>query len=175
LAPEFEAPQPLPLPEPFQPFEPDPSEPAPPKPDVWMRAPPSPGDGGSAAPGPQIGQPAEIGPAPGSSGARYSLPLSNQYAVGFDRDVPRQIRQVSQGGYFASSVADRLQKILGNRARSPISVSVVDGTATVHGQVATQHDIRMVAYLIMFEPGIRQVDNQVTAESSSLLSGGPGR
>ena len=171
--PEYQPPLPLPQPEPFQSFETVPSEPTPPRPDVWMRAPPSPSDGGSAAPGPQVGRPADLGPAPGS-GARYALPLSSQYALGFGGDV-RPIRQVSQGGYVASNVADRLQKVLGNRARSPISVSLIDGTATVRGQVATQHDRRMVAYLIMFEPGIRRVNNQVSTEVPGLLSGGPAR
>ena len=174
LLPEFQPPVPLPQPEPFQPFEPVPSEPTPARPDVWMRAPPGQSNGGSAAPGPQVGQPADLGPAPGS-GAGYALPLSSQYVVGFGGDVPRPIRQISQGGYVASSVADRLQKVLGNRARSPISVSLIDGTATVRGQVATQHDRRLVTYLVMFEPGIRRVDNQVSTEAPGLLSGGPGR
>ena len=174
LLEEFQQPLPLPQPEPFQPIETIPSEPTPPRPDVWMRDPSSPNDGGSAAPGPQAGQPAGLGPSPGS-GAGYALPLSSQYAVGFDGDVPRPIRRISQGGYLASSMADRLQKTLGNRARSPISVSLIDGTATVRGQVATPHDRRMVSYLVMFEPGIRSVNNQVSTEVPSLLSGGPTR
>ena len=174
LLPESQLPLPLPQPEPSWPIETVPSEPTPPRPDVWMRAPRGPSGGGSAAPGPQVGQPADLGPAPGS-GARYVLPLSSQYAVGFGGDVPRPIRQISQESYFASSVADRLQNMLGDRARSPISVSLIDGTATVRGQVATQHDRRLVTYLVMFEPGIRRVDNQVSTEVPSLLSGGPGR
>jgi hypothetical protein len=174
LLPEYQPPLPLPQPEPFQPFRTVPSEPTQKKSDVWMRAPPSPSNGGSAVPGPQVGQPADFGPAPGS-GAGYALPLSIQYALGFDTDVPRPIRQVSQGSYFASSVADRLQKMLGNRARSPISVSLIDGTATVRGQVATQNDRRLITYLVMFEPGIRRVNNQVSTEVPSLLSGSPGR
>ena len=171
---EYQPPLPLPEVQGYQPFEPAPSEAAPPRSDVWMRSPPSMGDGESAAPGPQGAPPASLGPAPGS-GARRALPLTSQYAVGFDGNVPRQIRQVSQGGYSASIVAARLQKTLGNRARSRISVSIIDGTATVRGQVATQHDRHLVGYLVMFEPGIRQVNNEVSTEVPGLLTGGPGR
>ena len=174
FVPEFHPLPPLPQPEPFQPIETVPTEPTPPKPDVWMRAPSSPSEGGSAAPGPQVGQSSDLGPAP-NSGAGYALPLSSRYVVGFGREAPQPIRQVSQGGYFASGLADRLQKTLGHRARSPISVSIVNGTATVRGQVANEHDRQLIGYLVMFEPGIRQVDNQVSAKSPSLLSGGPGR
>ncbi len=122
----------------------------------------------------RVAPPASPGPAPGS-GARYALPLTSQYAVGFGGDVPRQIRQVSQGSYHASIVAARVQKSLGDRVRSRISVSIIDGTATVRGQVATQHDRRLVSHLVMFEPGIRQVNNLVSTEVPGLLSGGPGR
>ena len=160
---------PLPLPESFRPIETGPGTSSPPKPDVWMRAPPSPG--GSSASGPRVGQPAALGPARGS-GAAYVLPLSNQYAVGSGREGPQSIRQVSQGGNFASSLADRLRKTLGRRARSPISVSIIDGTATIRGQVATENDRRLVTYLVMFEPGIRRVSNLLSTEVPGLLSDG---
>ena len=174
LLPESQSPLPLPQTEPSQPIETVPSEPGPPRSDVWMRAPPNQNNGGSTPPGPQAGQPADSGPTPGS-GAGSSLPLSSQYTLRFGSDVSRPIRHVSQGGYLESSVADRLQMILGDRARSPISVSLIDGTATIRGQVATQHDRRLVSYLAMFEPGVRHVNNQVSTEVPALLSGGPGR
>ena len=174
LLPEYQPPLPLPEMERFQPAETVPSDPASPRPDVWMRSRPTSGNGRSAAPALQEPQPANLGPAPGS-GAGFALPLTSQYAVGFESDVPRHLRQVSRGGYSASSVAARLQKILGSRARSRLSVSVVDGTATVRGQVTTQQDRQLVSYLVMFEPGIRQVNNQVSAEIPGLLTVGGGK
>ena len=171
---ESQPPLPLPQTEPSEPIETVPSEPGPPRSDLWMRSPSNQNNGGSPPPGPQAGQPADFGP-PSGSGAGSSLPLSSQYTLGFGSDVLRPIRQVSQGGYLESAVADRLEKILGDRTRSPISVSLIDGTATIRGQVATQHDRRLVGYLVMFEPGVRHVNNQVSTEEPGLLSGGPGR
>ena len=169
LLPEFRPLPPVPPLEAYRAMETIPSEPSPPKSDVWIRTPPSPSNGGSTTPSPQAVQPSA------GSGAEYALPLSTQYAIGFGSQVPQPIRQVSQRSYVASRIADRLQRVLGSRARSPISVALVNGTATVRGQVATQHDRRLISHLVMFEPGVRVVDNQVSTEASGLLSGGPER
>jgi hypothetical protein len=169
LIPEFQPLPPIPRYEAIQRMKSVPGEPIPPKSDVWIRGPSRTNDGGPAAPSPRAGRPS-VG-----SGAAYALPLSNQYAVGFGDDVPGPIRQVSQRFYVASRIEDRLQRVLGTRARSPISVSLVNGTATVRGRVSTQNDRQLIGNLVMFEPGIRVVDNQVSIESPNLLSGGPER
>lgn len=47
-------------------------------------------------------------------------------------------------------------------ARKPISVTVQGDTATLRGSVASAHDRIVAEVMLRLEPGIRQVDNQLT-------------
>jgi len=49
-------------------------------------------------------------------------------------------------------------------ARTPISVTVQGDTATIRGSVASMHDRIVAEVMLRLEPGIMQVDNQLTVE-----------
>jgi osmotically-inducible protein OsmY len=67
------------------------------------------------------------------------------------------------------SVNERIQQQLWRtetlQLRSPIEVSVADGTATLRGTVAAARDREMVALLVQFEPGISAVRNELVVQS----------
>ena len=51
--------------------------------------------------------------------------------------------------------------------RSPLEVSIDQGTATLRGVVATEHDRVLAERLALLEGGIRQVENLLEIESPS--------
>ncbi len=155
-----------------QPVEPEPAgleprELGPEQPDIWFRSPPGSSDAGAAADGVPAGQIGDL-PPPVMTGPRFVRPLSTQYVVGFTREGTGPIRP-------RADLSMRITRSLAHRVRSPISVSLEDGTAILRGKVAKSHDRTLAGLLILMEPGIWKVDNRLTTESPDLLSGGPNR
>lgn len=105
----------------------------------------------TVAPGPGI---ALSGVAPTlSSASQPSRPLS--YGLG-------------QAGSIDVLMSNSLQSQIARMPRfqtgQPIRVSVAGGVATLQGAVPTQHDRKVLAEFVRMEPGIWNVDNQLTVQ-----------
>ena len=59
------------------------------------------------------------------------------------------------------ALAKNLSRLDRTGAASPIEVQVQNGTATLRGVVASEHDRRLAEQLARLEPGIRRVQNEV--------------
>jgi osmotically-inducible protein OsmY len=59
----------------------------------------------------------------------------------------------------------RLEKSKAIQKRSPISVTMQRDTAILRGRVATEHDRDLAAAMLMLEPGVGQVQNELVVES----------
>jgi hypothetical protein len=170
---ETTAAQPLqPQPAGLQPGEsgPDNSRPdasGPEQPDIWFRSPPGTSDTGAAIDGVSSDSLGALTP-PSTTGPGYVRPLSTQYAAGFSGSGTGPVGP-------RADLSARLTRSLADRVRAPISVSLQDGTAILQGKVAQSHDRTVAGLLILMEPGVRKVDNRLTAEAPDLLSARPNR
>ena len=61
-----------------------------------------------------------------------------------------------------SRLAERLRGVLRNRLRSPLDVSIKHETAILRGVVASEYDRTLAGHLARFEPGVRNVKNELT-------------
>ncbi|MFH1264503.1 MAG: BON domain-containing protein [Planctomycetota bacterium] len=72
----------------------------------------------------------------------------------------------------SSNLATQLEKSSWLQTQSPVEVSIESGTAILRGVVATDHDRRLAERMARLQPGIRQVENQLTvtppAESPAM-------
>ena len=68
-------------------------------------------------------------------------------------------------------LAERLRRALGDRLRSPLQVTIEGQTATLRGVVATEHDRVLAGHVARFEPGVLEVENELTAAATP--SGAP--
>ncbi len=62
-------------------------------------------------------------------------------------------------------LSERLTQIArdhGMQVSGPIRVSLVNGTAILHGAVGTAHDRALIANMVLLEPGINQISNRLT-------------
>ena len=70
---------------------------------------------------------------------------------------------------LASETIEALAKHLGRLARTgataPIGLQVRNGTATLQGVVASEHDRRLAEQLVQLQPGIQRVRNEVVVEA----------
>jgi len=64
-------------------------------------------------------------------------------------------------------LAERLRRVLTDRLRSPLEVSIQHETAILRGTVATEHDRILAGHLARFEPGVRNVKNELTVAAAS--------
>ena len=144
-------PQPVPPVEPRIPqpgdIGPEPGLPAPP--DVWFRS-RNPGADSAAATATGASA-ASNGSRPGRGSPRWST----NFTIGFQPPA-------SGSRDLASSLSARITQSGGMQTRSPIAVSVEGGTATLRGVVATPRDRELAGHLVRFEPGIWQVNNELT-------------
>lgn len=62
----------------------------------------------------------------------------------------------------ATRIQDRINRIARIDRAGPINVSMVDQTAVLEGVVGSESDRRIAAQVVMFEPGVRRVDNRLT-------------
>jgi hypothetical protein len=61
-------------------------------------------------------------------------------------------------------LSPRITQMASGRVNSPVSVSVSGGTATVRGVAKTPYDRLVVAAMVRMEPGIWQVNNELTVQ-----------
>lgn len=80
--------------------------------------------------------------------------------VNFDYAQPTGVHVSERAQY-------QLQRTETLNLRSPIAVSVEDGTATLRGTVASAHDREMAELMMRFEPGISSVKNELEVQSPS--------
>jgi osmotically-inducible protein OsmY len=67
---------------------------------------------------------------------------------------------------IATNAKNRLTRIQMPKRLKGIEASVDGGTVVLRGQVANESDKRMVERLVMLEPGIDSVRNEVTVTTS---------
>ncbi len=111
------------------------------------------------------GQPGEMGsPLEGTAGAPGIGEPSATPA-----SPPRfQWRTDFLRGHRAEFVlVERLRRALGDRLRSPLEVTIDDQTAILRGVVATDHDRVLAGHVARFEPGILNVENELTAAATA--------
>jgi osmotically-inducible protein OsmY len=106
-----------------------------------------------------------------SAANRYGTSAnSGQILVGldatFDRDLPSD-PQVS------SAVKQRLVAAMRLPAAAPVEVLVQGNTAVLRGAVATPHDRALAERLVLLEPGIGHVMNELQVERSGATLGRP--
>ena len=70
---------------------------------------------------------------------------------------------------LSSALARQLNSSPSLHLSSPISVSVAGQTATMRGEVADEWDRAMAEQMLLFEPGISEVQNQLTVKPRSPL------
>lgn len=107
-------------------------------------------------PAPTPGQPGEMGsPLEGEPTANPSTPPRFQWRTDYLR------------GHRAEWVlVERLRRALGDRLRSPLEVTIDGETATLRGLVATDHDRVLAGHVARFEPGVLNVENDLTVAAS---------
>ncbi|NUQ63440.1 MAG: BON domain-containing protein [Pirellulales bacterium] len=74
-------------------------------------------------------------------------------SLGFDYSPPADL---------ATQVTTRLQHSKRLALPQSVQVEVQDGTATLVGTAASQHDRQLIEQMLALEPGIRRVDNRLT-------------
>jgi hypothetical protein len=73
-------------------------------------------------------------------------------------------------GYWPE-LSERLTRIArehGMQVPSPIRVSFVDGTAVLRGVVGSPHDRTLIANMARLEPGVEQINNQMSIVSEGM-------
>ena len=78
--------------------------------------------------------------------------------------VPGKVQPVSLSSPVETQLSARISRCAGIEKRSPITVSVRAATATLRGVVATARDRTLAGHVVRMEPGIWQVDNELTVE-----------
>ena len=76
-------------------------------------------------------------------------------------EIPAAAESVSSELTQRLQATDRIQRM------GSIKVSVVDRTAILRGTVASERDRRLAQMLVLFEPGISNIRNELTVRSSS--------
>ena len=97
-----------------------------------------------------------------SRSGRSSGEIRTSMRVGFDyaRPTPDAI---------ASKLTAFLEKSTRIQTRSPLDVSVQEGTAILRGVVATEHDRVLIGQLARLEAGVRRVQNELVVAGAPAL------
>ncbi len=85
--------------------------------------------------------------------------------LGFTRPDPANIAASLAPAAVASKLAGRMERSSWIQKRSPLQVSIEQGTATLRGLVATEHDRVLAERLAMLEGGVWKVENLLQVES----------
>ena len=104
----------------------------------------------------------------GYRGGRTTNQVRARIRLGFKVPPPKPA-QLAQLG---STLEQRLEKSSWVDTRSPMDVSIEKGIATLQGVVATESDRRLAERLARLEPGIRQIDNQLTVAAPAPSAAG---
>lgn len=120
----------------------------------------------------RAGQTGQGGLSPFGSGRGFQQTRRPGSSTGYgSRRTTGQIRARIRVGFsvvrpapaqLSSRLAQRLEKSSWLDAQSPIEVAFEQGTAILRGVVATEHDRTLAERMARLEPGIRQVENQLT-------------
>jgi hypothetical protein len=113
---------------------------------------------GGAGPASTPGQtmPATGGTIPATSAALSVARAPAPWTLGF---TP------APAGVVSASLTARLENAKQIQKRSRISVTMQRDTAVLGGRVATEHDRDLAAAMLMLEPGVAQVQNELVVES----------
>jgi len=130
-------------------------------PEIWFRS-------QSPPAGPAATSATPTGTRPAASGAsRAAPPLSTRMEIGFTG------RSSADNSSPAPTLPARMAQRLRSPAGAPIAISLEGNTATVRGEVATPYDRAVIAAFLLMEPGVWQLNNELTVAPQSLFSGGP--
>lgn len=72
-----------------------------------------------------------------------------------------------------STTAQRLSVSSAIRAAAPLEVSLAGRTATLRGTVGSEHEKRLAGLMLLFEPGISKVENDLAVASPDSDSSSP--
>ncbi|NLS90858.1 MAG: BON domain-containing protein [Planctomycetaceae bacterium] len=86
--------------------------------------------------------------------------------LGFTPPKPSTIAPSRAPSAVASRLAERMTNSTWIQNRTPLEVSVDQGTATLRGVVSTEHDRLLAERLAMLEAGIWKVENQLKVAAS---------
>jgi osmotically-inducible protein OsmY len=87
--------------------------------------------------------------------------------LGFTPPSPGSIASSRAPAAVASQLAGRMEKSSWIQNRTPLEVSIDQGTATLRGVVATEHDRLLAERLTLLEGGIWKVENQLKVEATA--------
>lgn len=73
----------------------------------------------------------------------------------------------------ATALSRRLQVCLANRVSGQIEVSLEGRTATLQGMVASESDRALVQRMLLFEPGVSQVRNELVVQAPTASPSPP--
>lgn len=120
----------------------------------------------------RAGQTGQAGASPFGAGRGFQQTRRQVPRTGYGaRRTTGQVRARIRMGFsvarpapaqLSSRLAQRLEKSSWLDAQSPIEVAFEQGTAILRGVVATEHDRALAEQMARLEPGIRQVQNQLT-------------
>ncbi|MHB8897703.1 MAG: BON domain-containing protein [Thermoguttaceae bacterium] len=86
--------------------------------------------------------------------------------LGFIPPNPASVMPSRAPAAVASELAGRMERSTRIQKLSPLQVSIAQGTATLRGSVATEHDRLLAERLVLLEPGIGKVENLLQVPSA---------
>lgn len=101
----------------------------------------------------------------GGRGNRQKDEIRVVLRLGFTPPKPSSVAPRLASDAVASRLANRMEQSSWIQNRSPLKVSIDQGTATLRGVVATEHDRVLAERLALLEGGIRRVENLLEIES----------
>ena len=124
----------------------------------------------------RAGQPTDMGQSPFGAGAGGPQTRRSTGRGGFgSRGRTTEIRARLRIGFsmirpapaqLGSRLSGRLERSSWLQAQTPMEVTIEKGTAILRGTVATEHDRMLAGRIARLEPGVRQVENQLTVAES---------
>lgn len=91
--------------------------------------------------------------------AGRSAEIRSAVTVGFRHQAPAEAE-------LSAALLARLQRADRIKSLVPLEISIGNGTATLRGAVATSYDRALAEQLVRLEPGIRQVQNELTVTAA---------
>ncbi len=94
--------------------------------------------------------------------------------LGFTPSTRGTIAPARAPAAVASRLAGRMERSSWIQNRSPLEVTIDQGTATLRGVVATEHDRLLAERLALLEVGVRNVANELEVPSAADSAEAPG-
>ena len=143
--------------------EPRPERELEPAPEIWFRSQGPPATRGTTSATPSTGRTGNL------ARGRAAPPLSTIMEIGFSHRGSEDNRPTA--ARLPARIAERLRM----PTTAPVAVMLEGSTATVRGVVATPYDRAVIGAFLLMEPGVWQLNNELTVGPHALLSGGPGQ